>query len=982
MMRKNFAFLLAFLAVSAAAQEALYQQRKAEIESYARAQALRPAGSVTQDGCPVTAVTTPFSTTATLSTCIDTVNHVRTDIYSITGTQGQSLDFDYFSTAYNVFAYARGDYTANNFDICFDNFHTFLSSGKSESRAHCSFAQTGTYFVEVKALYPPGNSSGEPDGGPYSLTITGGGPVALPSILSFTASPTTVRSGQSATLSWVTSNASSVSIDHSVGSNLPASGTITVSPPVPTTYTLTAIGGGSATATVTVDVIVTPLLNIVSFPAPMLQPAGTGGATTSYVVTNAGGASTTVTITQSSPVFFTQTPTSFTLAPGATQTISITGLPQQAGAFEGASTAATSGSVSFAVPVKLLSAAPPVGTVTADAAVNRVDVAGASGTNPTGSVQFKNNGNATLTGILTSDVPWIIPQSGVVTIAPGQTVTLTFTIDRSKRPDPSAAIGSAEGSLTLTFLGGTGSPLAKQGPLDNTSVIPSVSLVKVIDTVQPTLSTAGIPTLASGEIALFVAGVGHTTSTTGKLFVSDVSMLNPQGSKSIDDVKLYYTPTTGNVSTARTTSLPSVPGQVSVAVADVVKNVFSGTEEVGTLHIRTKDADKLAVAATVLTTNNAAGTFGNTIPVFRSDRAAAQNNVLVLTGLRKDSTTHTNLYIQEVAGSDATVTIDYLGADGTTISSSPQSISAFKLQQLVNAVPTNAVAAMITNTSTNGAKIAAYATPLDEVSSDTWAIADWATQYGYAATDPVVVPIAGNIHGANNTFYRTDLAITNRTTSTATATLGYRSRTGSFVSKTINLGSKQTQVLQDVVGTYFAVSGDTVGFITVTPVTGSFAVASRTFATVGSKSDTFGTGVPSLASASALKNGGTRPIAGLNDANRTTVLANRAGTFRTNFALMETTGNSATVRVTFRFTFPAGQKAQGIGSAFRDYTLNGNQFMLLNSIAGEILGPARLQFGDLTNVEADFQVISGTGGVVLFTSSVDNATGDTILRTE
>ena len=55
---------------------------------------------------------------------------------------------------------------------------------------------------------------------------------------------------------------------------------------------------------------------------------------------------------------------------------------------------------------------------------------------------------------------------------------------------------------------------------------------------------------------------------------------------------------------------------------------------------------------------------------------------------------------------------------------------------------------------------------------------------------------------------------------------------------------------------------------------------------------------------------------------------------------------------------------------------------MLNSIAGEILGPARLQFGDLSNVEADFQVISGEGAVVLFTSSVDNATGDSILRTE
>src|SRR6185369_4650800 len=166
----------------------------------------------------------------------------------------------------------------------------------------------------------------------------------------------------------------------------------------------------------------------------------------------------------------------------------------------------------------------------------------------------------------------------------------------------------------------------------------------------------------------------------------------------------------------------------------------------------------------------------------------------------------------------------------------------------------------------------------------------------------------------------------------------------------------------------------TTGYLTYIPSAGSLAISSRTFSTTGTSTATFGTGVPDLASSSALRAGGARPIAGLADASRSTVVAARPGTFRTNFALLEATGQPATVRVTFRFTFPAGQKAQGIGSASRDYALNGNQFVMLNSIAGEILGPARLQFGDLSNVEADFQVVEGIGSVMLFTSSVDNGT--------
>lgn len=828
-----------------------------------------------------------------------------------------------------------------------------------------------------------GFSPGEFPGESLTFTITrSGAPSAPPQVLSFIATPRSIRAGQSTTLSWSTDAATSVTIDNGVG-NQASSGSLTVTPSANTTYTLTATQGTqSVTASVSVEVLVGPIVNVTSIPATMLQAAGGGGGTTSYALTNSGSASTTITLGQNGS-FFTQSPSTFTLAPGATQVVTIAATPQSANTYEGASNPSGNGVPSgLQIPVKLVSAPAPTGTVTADPSANRVDVAGGSGASPTGSVTFKNNGTARLVGVLNSDAPWIIPQSGTVTIDPGQTVTLTFTIDRSKRPDASALAGSAEGSLTLSFLSGSGSSFAAKRPLDGPPPTPSVSLVKVVDTVQPTVTTTGIPAIAAGEVALFVAGVGHVTGTRGALFVSDVSVLNPQGSKAVDDLKIYYTSTTGSASAAKSASLPTVPGQVSIAVADVMKSVFSGNEERGTLQVRSKDAGKLALSATVLTINNPAGTYGNAIPVFRSDRSVESGKTLVLTGLRKDSTTHTNLYVQETAGSAASVQIDFLAADGSTVSTRTEPIDAFKLLALDSAVPANAVAAVLTNRSTAGGKIAAYATPLDEASGDTWAIADWSSQLGYSGGDAVIVPVAGSVHGANSTFYRTDLAITNRGSDAASGTLRYVSRTGDKFEQQVTLGANQTKVMNDAISS-FNVSGDTVGYLTFTPVAGSVAVSSRTFTTAGGKPDTFGSSVPAIsAGAAAIRSGGSRPIAGLADANRSTVVAAKAGTFRTNFALMETTGSAVTVRVTLRFTFPAGQKAQGTGAASRDYALSGNQFLLLNSISGEILGPARLQFGDLTNVEADFQVITGSGAVMLFTSSVDNATGDSILRTE
>jgi len=75
-----------------------------------------------------------------------------------------------------------------------------------------------------------------------------------PVINSFTASPETISSGQSATLSWDVSGATTVTIQPAIGSVSP-SGAEQVLPTTTTGYTLTATNeGGSATSSVTVTV--------------------------------------------------------------------------------------------------------------------------------------------------------------------------------------------------------------------------------------------------------------------------------------------------------------------------------------------------------------------------------------------------------------------------------------------------------------------------------------------------------------------------------------------------------------------------------------------------------------------------------------------------------------------------------------------------------------------------------------------------------
>ena len=794
-----------------------------------------------------------------------------------------------------------------------------------------------------------------------------------PQIVSFTATPVRIRAGQSATLAFVTRGATSVEINGVVSPR--ASGIFTVSPTQTTTYVLTASAGNQIVRSiVTVVVNTAPSVSISSFPAALIQARGRGGATSSYAVTNNGGSPTTVTVSQTAD-FFTQSPATFDLAPGATQVVTLTAVAQPtADAFLGFATLSGNGASGLRVPVRLLSAEPPSLPLTARAIDNRVDVSAAAGSSPSGSARFRNNGPGLLTGTVVSSVPWIIPQVAVVTIQPGTTQAVPFLIDRSQRPDSDLLLGSASGNLSLYYISSTA---AGKGAFDHGGSTVTISKVNVVDTVGPATTAGAPPPIAAGEVALFVAGLGHVTGTVGQ-FISDFSIFNPLSNRSIDDVRLYYTPAGATLSSDSTNASIQLASARAVTVGDAVKTVF-GQETLGTLQIRSQDAGKLSVNASVFVSSNPAGTFGTTIPILRSDRGVAVGGNAVIPGLRRDASSHTNLYIQEVQGASITVQTEFIAADGSTVSTRSDDLGPFGLKTLGSIVPEGAVSAVLSATS-GGGRFHAFATPVDDASNDTWAVADWSAIYGYPADASTVIPVAGVLQGAGNTFFRTDAAIMNRGSGTATGTISYLGRAGELVSKSVSLGSRQSMIISDIVGTLFGAADGSVGYITFTPLTGSFAVTSRTYTTVAGAPATFGTGVPALSSASALRRGEVRAIASLEDAALATVVAQRPATFRTNFGLLETAGSSVKVRVTVKFTFPAGPKTTASGSGFKDYDLAPNQFLLVNGLTADVLGPARATLGELRHVDADFQVIDGEGALMVFTSSVDNGTGDSVLR--
>lgn len=145
-------------------------------------------------------------------------------------------------------------------------------------------------------------------------------PASPPTIASFAASPGTIASGATSTLSWTTSGAASIAIAPGTFTSASATGSTTVNPTATTTYTLTATNAtGSATATATVTVQAQALPAIASFTA---NPTGiTTGASSTLSWTTSGASSIAIT-----PGTFTSASAtgSTTVNPSATTTYTLT----------------------------------------------------------------------------------------------------------------------------------------------------------------------------------------------------------------------------------------------------------------------------------------------------------------------------------------------------------------------------------------------------------------------------------------------------------------------------------------------------------------------------------------------------------------------------------------------------------------------------------------------------------------------------------
>ena len=538
-------------------------------------------------------------------------------------------------------------------------------------------------------------------------------------------------------------------------------------------------------------------------------------------------------------------------------------------------------------------------------------------------------------------------------------------------------------------------PAGKSGavdPQDGTAT--TTSLVTVVDTSKPPVASGELPPLGSDEVALFIPGAGHVQGGSG-LFFSDIALVNLSGSKTLNNIDLYYTPTAGSSQTM-TTTVSGLAAGTPLVLADIVDTVFDSESTLGSLQIRGADLDELSVNANILlqTRGDEQQYYGNTIPALRSDRSSGPGESTYITGLTSTETSHTNLFVQEMAGGNVTVDFEFFDEAGAKlgerkgVEAGPFRLAGLFHSESSPTLPLGAVSAVITSSPSSTGRFGAYATPVDRRSGDSWSLVDWNAQNGFTGNEEMVIPVAGALKGQGNLYFRTDLAIVNRGAGSASGTLRYIPRPGEArapVERTVTLGAGQSTVLEDVTSTLFGIdpAQGTVGFMKFTPTSGSMTVTSRNFATEGDDPGTFGTGVPTLPLTASLELGDVARIGGVKDASIETVIAGVAGTMRSNFAMMETSGTSpVTIRVTVYYTINTGSTAVARGSGSKEYTLQPNEYLQLSRVSREVLGESRDDYGDFDNLQVEFAVIGGEGSAAVFVSSVDNDSGDSTLRVD
>lgn len=465
--------------------------------------------------------------------------------------------------------------------------------------------------------------------------------------------------------------------------------------------------------------------------------------------------------------------------------------------------------------------------------------------------------------------------------------------------------------------------------------------------------SASIPPAAATQV---IPVVGRVQGT--KFFLSDVRVFNP--SPLDEQFSLYYVAQGLNGAQA-VRATETVPAGHVLALNDVVGSEFGYAGSIGELTILGPDTSFLTTSRAYTQGDN--GTFGQFVPGFQSADALAPGETATANGLVKSAQFHTNAGFTEVAGASASVRVDVRDSGGALLATTTRTAPPNGTVLITDIIGDRGLGATsnfrldYTVVSASG-KVAPFATFIDDATGD--GVFEFAER-GLPSTDDVVVGQASHATGANGTFFKTNLHVTNLGSSAATLTVSLIPRvlTGTpSAPRVYGIAPGATLELLDVLATEFGLGDPSAAGLRIHPSAAArLAVSTRTY--VEKFGGTFGFSIPGVAVSQAIGAGdGSAAVIQL---DQTTV----AQGFRSNFGFAEVGGADAVVLVTAK----SGDTGEVLGT--RTWSLSAGTSIQAN--VNELVGA-----GAFSNLYLEFSVASGTGRILAYGVSVDNISGDAI----
>lgn len=570
---------------------------------------------------------------------------------------------------------------------------------------------------------------------------------------------------------------------------------------------------------------------------------------------------------------------------------------------------------------------------------------------------------------------WLNLPTTVPAVPPGQSVRLTFGVDRSRR-----SFGETRSPIrALIRIQAAGS-----GPDD-------VLNLEVLDVQPPTVDsgTSVRPggTIPAGGSSFIVPTTVRAASATGADLTTD-GWVRAEGTEDAA-LEMFFTPDGqdgvlgGGVMRARTT----VTTKRTYRLADLLQSVFS-VSGTGQVEIRTAKPTQLTVRATVesVSGGDASSRYGTEIPVAAYGQGIpAGNRYLALPGISDDGDNRTNLILSETSGSPIGVQVYVHDANGqqigqpfSTTLGAYQKVQVNRLIQAVGGSQASNATAFVFGTGGFGT-VVALATIIDNRSGSFSVVAGYdpiqapaapAVAKGEPSTNALpnalFVPSVARLTGANNTQFFTTLTLSNVTAQPANLILTYNyvdvaaGNVQKSTTKNLSLNSRgalSASVGRDVIANLFNLTTPTYGWIGITGDVNRVVAAGGVSALVDPNDPSKGlktaqvNGIYSTSPDLALFGAGDRRFGGVEKSTQR----------RTNLILVETSGVGC--RATVRLTDSAGAPL-----AESDVNLAGNQYYQIT----DVMGSFGLGEGPYQNIAVRTQVVEGTCRLAALATVIDN----------